>query len=99
MLKNPSHPGEITRDETLPYFRMSVAGAARVLLTDRQNLIKLLNGQRAMTPDMALKIEKAFGVSAQLLINAQANWDLAQAQREADRITSGVERQTAPAAA
>lgn len=97
MLKNPSHPGEIIRDETLPHFRMSVSAAARALNHDRASLHKVLNGESALSPELALKIEKAFGVDAGLLLNVQANWDLARARSRADRITAEVERQTVPA--
>lgn len=95
---NPAHPGEIIRDDTLPHFGLSVSAAARALNHDRASLHKILNGQSPVTPAMALKIEKAFGVSAQLLLNAQANWDLAQARCDAERITANVEVQQRPAA-
>lgn len=91
---NPAHPGQIIRDETLPRFGLSVAAAARALDHDRASLHKILNGQAPITTAMALKMEKAFGVSASLLLNAQANYDLAEARRRADDITAGVERQT-----
>lgn len=97
MMLNPSHPGEILREETLPHFGLSVSGAARALNHDRASLHKILQGQAPITPAMALKIEKAFGVSAQLTLNMQANWDLAQARLDGARITDGVERQTVPA--
>lgn len=95
---NPSHPGEIVRDETLPQFGLSVAAAARVLKADRASLHKILHAQAAVTPAMALKMEKAFGVSADLLLNLQTQWDLAQARQKADQLTEGVERQAVPAA-
>lgn len=97
LLKNPSHPGEIIRDETLPHFGLSVSAAARILRHDRASLHKVLNGDSALTPELALKIEKAFGVDAGLMLNVQANWELARARRAADRITAGIERQTVPA--
>lgn len=94
MLKNPSHPGEIIRDETLPSFGLSVSGAARVLNADRASLHKVLSAQAAVSPAMALKMERAFGVSADLLLNLQTQWDLAQARKRADEITAGVVRQS-----
>lgn len=96
---NPAHPGEVYRLEVLPRFGQSVASAARALNANRQNLHKLLQGQVALTPEMALKFEKAFGVDAGLMMNVQTNWDLAQARRRQEEITAGVERQTVKAAA
>lgn len=90
---NPSHPGAIIRDEVLPHFGLSVLAAAVALNTPRANLHKLLNGQTALTPEMALKIEKAFGTSADLMINTQAQYDLARARERAAEITAGVTRQ------
>lgn len=97
MLKNPTHPGEIIREETLPHFKMTISAAARVLHHDRASLHKVLQGQAALTPELALKIEKAFGVDAGLMLNVQANWELARARKRAERITDGIERQTVPA--
>ncbi len=94
----PSHPGEIIRDETLPAFGLGTAAAARVLQADRASLHKVLTAQAAITPAMALKVEKAFGVSADLLLTLQARWDLAHARENAERLTQGVDRQTVPAA-
>jgi addiction module HigA family antidote len=99
MLKNPCHPGHVIRDNTLPAFGLSVAAAARVLHTDRLNLTKILNGERALSPEMALKLDKAFGVDAELMISAQALYDLAQAERRKEEITAPIERQTLKAAA
>ena len=97
-LINPAHPGILIRDEVLPSFGLDQGRAADVLRTARPGFNNLLNGKRAMTPEMALKIEAAFGVSASLLLNAQANYDLAEARKRAADITAGVERQTLAAA-
>lgn len=90
---NPSHPGELVRDEILPAFGLTVSAAADKLRITRPNLHRFLSGKAALSPELALKIEKAFGTSAQLLLSMQANFDLAAARRDIDRITEGVERQ------
>lgn len=92
MLKNPSHPGEIVRD-ALPSFRLSVAGAARVLNMPRPNLSNILDGKATLTHAVALKIEKAFGISAELLTAMQNNHSLAEARKRVDELTAGVEAQ------
>lgn len=94
MLTNPSHPGELIRDEILPAYGLSKTAAAVALAITRANLHRVLEGQAALSPELALKIEKAFGTSAQLLMAMQANHDLAAARRDFDTVTAGVERQT-----
>lgn len=93
MLKNPAHPGEIIRDDILPAYGLSVAAAARVLHITRANLTRVLNGDAALSHELALKIEKAFGTDAGLMTAVQNQYDLAQARRRAEEITAGVERQ------
>lgn len=95
---NPSHPGEILRDETLPQFKISVAAAARALHYDRATLHKVLSGKAPVTPELAVKVEKAFGVSADLLVKLQAQWDLARVRERSDDVAAKVERQPVPAA-
>lgn len=90
---NPAHPGELIRDEVLPSYGLSVAAAARVLKMPRPNLHNVLNTKANVTPAIALKIEAAFGVSAELLANMQSQWDLAQARKLGDQLTAGIERQ------
>lgn len=88
----PAHPGEMIRDEILPAFGLNVVRAAEVLNTARPGFNNMLNGHRALSHEMALKIEAAFGVSAEMLIRMQSNFDLAQARAQADAITAGVKR-------
>jgi len=88
----PAHPGEIVRDEILPAFGLNIVQAATVLKVARPGLNNVLNGRRALSPEMALKIEAAFGVSAEMLTTAQNNFDLAQARARAPTITAGIKR-------
>lgn len=97
MLTNPAHPGEIIRDDILPHYGLTVTAGARVLNITRANLTRVLNGDAALSHDLALKIERAFGTDAGLLTAMQNQYDLAAARRDGDRITAGIERQTLPA--
>jgi addiction module HigA family antidote len=71
----PSHPGEFIREEILAELGLSVARAAEVLGVRRATLSDLVNGNAALSPEMALRIEKAFGVSMDTLLRMQALYD------------------------
>jgi addiction module HigA family antidote len=79
MMKNPSHPGGLVRDN-LDELGWSVAEAAKGLGVTRQQLYRVMNGQHGVTPDMALRLEQAFGGSADTWMRMQINYDLAQAR-------------------
>ena len=69
----PSHPGElIPREEILNEFGLSVARAARALGVRRATLSDLVNEKAAMSPEMAMRVENAFGVSMETLLRMQA---------------------------
>ena len=86
MMKSPSHPGSFVRREVVEALGLNVSSAAAVLRVRRATLSDLLNGKAAMSADMALRIEKAFGVSMDMLLQMQAGYDAAQARRHAGRI-------------
>ena len=71
----PTHPGEFVRIEVLEELGLSISKAAEVLDVRRATLSDLLNGKAAMSPEMALRIEKAFGVNMDTLLNMQAWFD------------------------
>ncbi len=71
----PSHPGTFIREEILEPLDLSVARAAEVLDVRRATLSDLVNGNAALSPEMALRIEKAFGVSLDTLLRMQAWYD------------------------
>jgi addiction module HigA family antidote len=79
-MKNPPHPREIIRDDVIGPLGLSVTKAATVLGVRRATLSDLLNGKASLSAEMALRIEKAFGVSMDLLLSMQANYDAAQAR-------------------
>jgi addiction module HigA family antidote len=84
-MKNPAHPGLLLRDD-LEELNLSVAEAARGLGVTRQQLYNVINGRSAVTPEMALRLEKAIGGSADHWLRMQAAYDLAQLRMRPDPI-------------
>lgn len=82
----PSHPGEFIRAEIIEELGLNVAKAAGILGVRRATLSDLLNGNAALSPEMALRIEKAFGVSMDMLLRMQAWHDAAQMRARSDQI-------------
>ena len=94
---NPSHPGRIVRSGCLEPLGLSVTAGAKVLGVSRQALSNLVNGRARVTPEMAVRLAKAFDTNPELWIRMQAAWDIAQMRKWADEIV--VERYvTAPLA-
>jgi addiction module HigA family antidote len=85
-MRNPSHLGGFIRREVLEPLGLSVTEAASALDVTRQTLSNLVNEKATLTPDMALRLEKAFGVSMELLMRMQLAYDLAQARARAGTI-------------
>ncbi|MBK8907059.1 MAG: HigA family addiction module antidote protein [Rhodospirillales bacterium] len=77
----PPHPGSFIREEILDELRLSVAKAAEVLGVRRATLSDLVNEKSALSPEMALRLEKAFGLSMDTLLRMQA-WHDSHAMRE-----------------
>ena len=80
-MKNPPHPGSFVRGEIIEPAELSVTAAAEVLGVTRPALSSFLNERSALSPEMALRIEKAFGVSMDTLMHMQSSYDIAQARR------------------
>ncbi|MGO9849380.1 MAG: HigA family addiction module antitoxin [Methylocella sp.] len=79
----PSHPGAIVREEILVPLNLTVSKAAKALGVRRATLSDLLNEKAALSPEMALRIELAFGVSMEMMLRIQTAWDIATTrQRE-----------------
>jgi addiction module HigA family antidote len=76
----PPHPGAFIREEVLDELHLSVSEAADVLGVRRATLSDLVNGNASLSPEMALRIEKAFGVNMEMLLRMQA-WHDANAIR------------------
>lgn len=83
-LAYPVHPGEVLAEDVLPRFDLNVTDAASKLGVARPGFNNVLNGKRAVTPELALKIERVFGYPARLLLNMQGNYDLSCAKHDAE---------------
>jgi addiction module HigA family antidote len=82
----PPHPGAFIREEILDELDLSVSDAAKALDVRRATLSDLLNGNAALSAEMALRIEKAFGVKMETLLNMQAWHDAHLMRQRADEI-------------
>ena len=96
-MKYPPHPGRGIKQNCLDPLDLNVTAAAKVLGVARHTLSRVLNGHAAVSPEMAIRLEKAGWSNADFWLRLQAAYDLAQARRRQDRIK--VERyQPQPAA-
>jgi addiction module HigA family antidote len=84
-MKNPSHPGAGLKDD-IEALGLSVAEAAKGLGVTRQQLYRVIKGECAITPEMALRLEKAIGSTADTWLRMQMNYDLAQVRLRASSI-------------
>jgi antitoxin HigA-1 len=82
MMKKPPHPGDLIRTEVLDPLGLSISQAAEVLHVRRATLSDLLNSKAALTPDMALRIEKAFGPEMEHLLRMQVAYDAAKLRQK-----------------
>jgi addiction module HigA family antidote len=85
-LKKPAHPGGFVKHEVLQPLGLSVTEAADALRVTRPALSALLNERAHLSPEMALRIEKAFGVNMETLMRMQNSYDIAMARARADEI-------------
>ncbi len=85
-MKNPPHPGEIIRKEVIEALGLTVSSAAEILGVRRATLSDVTNGKASVSAEMALRLEKAFGVSMDLLLKMQAGHDAAQARTHGGKI-------------
>lgn len=89
-MHNPPHPGELLRELWLVPMGLSITAAAEQLGVSRKTLSEIVNGRSAVTPEMALRLELAFGKSAHSWLGHQGAYDLWQLQPRA--ATLGVRR-------
>ena len=85
-ISNPVHPGDFIRTEIVEAHGLSVTAAAKALGVSRPALSNLLNQNADLFGEMALRIEKAFGVSMDTLMRMQAAYDIVQVRRGAGKI-------------
>lgn len=82
----PPHPGVFIREEVIEPLELSIAEAAVALDVRRATLSDVVNGKAALSPEMALRLEKAFGVKMDTLLNMQAWYDAHVMREQADRV-------------
>ncbi len=85
-MKNPPHPGFSVRHDCLEPLGLSVTEAARKLGVSREQLSDVVNGHSGISPEMAIRLDKAFGGGANTWYRLQAAYDLAQAMKKADQV-------------
>jgi antitoxin HigA-1 len=88
-MKNPPHPGEFVRMEIVEPAGLSVTDAAKALQVSRPALSALLNGRAGLSGEMALRIEKAFGVKMDTLMRMQVSYDIAQTRKREREVRVG----------
>jgi addiction module HigA family antidote len=86
-MKNPPHPGDLIRTEIIEPLGLTVSKAATILKVRRATLSDLLVGKAALSPEMALRIEKAFGPAMDHLLRMQLAYDVAQTRQHSRQIS------------
>ena len=81
MKRKPTHPGEMLREDFIPDYELSVSGLADALGVSRQSINELLRERRAVSPEMAIRLGRLFGNSAEFWLNAQRALDLWEANQ------------------
>jgi addiction module HigA family antidote len=81
-MRTPTHPGEIVREECLVPLGLTVTEGAKVLGVTRQALNNLVNERAGISPEMAIRLEKAFGSSADMWLLLQLAFELAKARKQ-----------------
>jgi antitoxin HigA-1 len=85
-MKNPPHPGRIVRQECIEPSKLTVTETARRLGVTRQTLNNVINEKAAISPEMSIRLSKAFGSTPEVWLGLQLEYDLAQAEKEASHI-------------
>ena len=86
VMNNPPHPGLSIRENCLVPLGLNVTEAAKVLGVARHTLSRVLNGHAAISPEMAIRLEKSGWSNAEFWLRRQATWDLVQARKRENRI-------------
>jgi antitoxin HigA-1 len=81
MKRKPTHPGEMLREDFLPDYNLTVSNLAAAIGVSRQSINELLRERRAVSPEMAVRLSRLFGNSAEFWLNAQRAVDLWQAKQ------------------
>ena len=76
MKRQPTHPGNILKEDYLKPLSITIQDMASTLGVSRKTLSKIINGRGAVTPDMALRLSRAFATTPELWLNLQKNYEL-----------------------
>ncbi|MBU2620640.1 MAG: HigA family addiction module antidote protein [Proteobacteria bacterium] len=82
MKRQPTHPGKIIKEDYQNPLAISITELASILGVSRKTISKIINERGAITPDMALRLSRAFDTTPELWLNLQKNYDLWQAEHE-----------------
>src|SRR5271168_4166630 len=93
-MKNPAHPGRIVRSACLEPLGLSISEGAKILGVTRQALNNVVNGKSGISPEMAIRLTKAFGSTEETLLRMQLAYDLAAVRKDESKIK--VRRQHVP---
>jgi len=85
-MKNPPHPGRLVKHECLEPLGLSRTNAAEILGVTRLTLSNLVNGKNGVSLELAIRLSKTFGSGPELWLDMQMDFDLAQAEKNADRL-------------
>jgi len=85
-MKNPAHPGRIVKNACLEPLGLSVTDGAEVLGVSRQTLNNVIHGKSGISPEMAIRLSKAFGSTPETWLRMQLAYDLAQARKYESKI-------------
>jgi len=85
-MHNPPHPGEVLRELCLEPLGLSVTRTAEALGVSRKTLSAILNERAGISPEMAIRLSKAFGTSAESWLNQQVQYDLWVAEKSLGKI-------------
>ncbi len=85
-MKNPPHPGRLIKHECLEPLDLNITKTADILGVTRLTLSNLVNGKNGVSPEMAIRLSKAFGSSPEVWLGLQMDYDLAQAEKKASLI-------------
>ena len=94
-MKNPVHPGQIVKHDCLEPLGLSVTAGAKILGVSRQTLNNIVHCKTGISPEMAIRLTKAFGSTEETWLRMQLSYDLVQARKKAGKIK--VQRQVVPA--
>ncbi len=89
-MHNPPHPGKVLKELYIDGLELKIVDVAKALDVSRQNLSMIVNGHVGISPDMALRLGKAFKTEPEMWVNMQKNYDMWHARRTSNKILSRV---------